>query len=43
MTRIVLSVAAALLVAAGSARAADTPAQEQNKKTVVEFYANGMF
>ena len=43
MTRTVLTAAAALLVAAGPARATDTPAQEQNKKTVVEFYANGMF
>ena len=38
MTKIVFTVAAALLMAATSARAADTAAQEQNKKTVVEFY-----
>ncbi len=38
MTRIVFTVAVALLMAATPARAADTPAQEQNKKTVVEFY-----
>jgi predicted SnoaL-like aldol condensation-catalyzing enzyme len=31
MTRIVLILAAALLVPAGPARAVDTPAQEQNK------------
>jgi hypothetical protein len=31
MTRIVLTLAAALLVPAGPARAADSPAQEQNK------------
>ena len=38
MTRIVFTVAVALLMAATPARAADTPAQEQNKKTVGEFY-----
>jgi predicted SnoaL-like aldol condensation-catalyzing enzyme len=36
MTRIVFTVAAALLMAATPAGAADTAAQEQNKKTVVE-------
>jgi len=40
MTRIVLTLAAALLVPAGPARAAGTPAQEQNKngKIVEHWY-----
>ena len=36
MTKIGFTVAAVLLMAATSARAADTAAQEQNKKAVVE-------
>jgi predicted SnoaL-like aldol condensation-catalyzing enzyme len=36
MTKTVLSVSAALLVAAVIAHAADAPEQERNKKTVVE-------
>ncbi len=38
MTKIVLTVSVALLVAVVTAHAADAPEQERNKKTVVEFY-----
>ena len=40
MTKIVFTVAAARLMAAAPARAADTVAQEQKKKTVVKFPAS---
>ena len=42
MTKIVFTVAAALLMAALPARAADNTVQEQNKKTVVEFYEKAL-
>ena len=42
MTKIVFTVAAALLMAATPAGAADTATQEQNKKTVVEFYEKAL-
>jgi predicted SnoaL-like aldol condensation-catalyzing enzyme len=40
MTKIVFTVAAALLMAATPARAADTAAQEQNKKTYTQHNPN---
>ena len=40
MTKIVFTVAAALLMAAAPARAADTAAQEQKEKTVEKFPAS---
>ena len=42
MTKLILALAATLLFAVPPAHAADTQQQEQNKKTVVEFYEKGL-
>jgi len=42
MMRIALAIAIALLPAAPAAHAADAQQQEQNKKTVVDFYESGL-
>jgi predicted SnoaL-like aldol condensation-catalyzing enzyme len=42
MMKIALAIAAAVLLAAPAAHAADAQQQEQNKKTVVDFYEKGL-